>query len=140
MTSDIPTLKEELERKCVEALVRVAERLRSGGIERRAAHVTASTIWDVASGLVDNSVTDLAAQMTTENQAIDWRRYLVSGDATKFPLVLIVVPGTAYVLVKVDPSNGERTVLKRRKLEPGDLEQEVAALTDRLKLGGYIEL
>lgn len=140
MTSDIPTIKEELERKSIEVLVRVAEQLRGGRIERRAACVAASTVWDVVSGLVDSSITQLAEQLVKENPAHGWKRYFVGNDATKLPLVLVVVPGRAYVLQKINPVDGERTVLKKRELEPGDLEEEVATLVDRLKLGGYIEL
>lgn len=138
--TELPTTKEELERKALEILTQTAERLQAGAIDRRGAHVTAKTVWTLTAGLVDESVSSLAAQLADENPSPGWKRYFIGNEPTKNPLILAVVPGKACVLIKVDPRTGERATLKRRDAEPGVLEEYVAMLVESLKAGGYIEI
>ena len=140
MMTELPTTKEELERKMLELLALTAERLQSGALDRRGAYMTAKAAWTLTAGLVDQSISYLAQQLADENPAPGWKRYFVSQDPTKAPLVLIVLPGRAYALQKVNAATGERVTLKRRELEPGELEEQVAKLAESLKAGGYLEL
>ncbi len=140
MTTELPTTKEELERKSLELLTLTAERLQSGAMDRRGAYATAKAVWTLTAGLVDQSISQLAQQLADENPAPGWKRHFIGNEPTKSPLTLIVLPGRAYVLQKVDPATGERTTLKRREMDPGDLEVQVAAVVESLKAGGYHEL
>lgn len=137
---DIPTTKEELERKCIETLTLTANQLEQGVIDRRTAWVTAKTLWTLTAGLVSEEISEFCARLADENPAPGFRRYFVGNEPSKHPLILIVVPGSAFALVKVDPSDGKRTTLKQGKKDPGDLEQFVSKLADSLKASGYIEI
>lgn len=137
---DIPTTKEELERKCIEMLTLTASQLERGAIDKRTAWVTAKTLWGLTAGLVSEEISGFCARMADESPAPGFRRYFVGNEPTKSPLILIVSPGRAYALVKVDPVTGERTTLKHRQLDPGDLEKHVQKIADSLKAGGYREI
>lgn len=137
---DIPTTKEELERKCIEMLTLTASQLERGAIDKRTAWLTAKTLWALTAGLVSEEISGFCARMADENPAPGFRRYFIGNEPTKSPLILIVSPGRAYALVKVDPVTGERTTLKHRQLDPGDLEEHVQKIADSLKAGGYREI
>lgn len=137
---DIPTTKEELERKCIEMLTLTASQLERGAIDKRTAWLTAKTLWALTAGLVSEEISGFCARMADENPAPGFRRYFIGNEPTKSPLILIVNPGRAYALVKVDPATGERTTLKHRQLDPGDLEEHVQKIADSLKSGGYREI
>lgn len=137
---DIPTTKEELERKCIEMLTHTASQLEHGVIDRRTAWVTAKTLWTLTAGLVEHDISDFCARLADENPAPGFRRHFVSNDPAKRPLVLIVSPGRAYALVAVHPGTGARTTLKQQQLDPGDLEAQVNKLAAALKASGYIEI
>lgn len=136
----LPTTREELERKSLELLTHTAHQREVGAIERRGAFLTAHAVWTLTAGLVDQEVSDLAARLAEENQTSGWKRYFIGNEPTKSPLILAVVPGRAYALIKVDPTTGQRTTLKHRQHEPGDLERQVAAVCASLVAGGYHEL
>lgn len=135
--TELPTLKEELERKAYEMLVRLDSQIKAGSIDPRGAWVTAHTIWTLTAGLVDNDTSQAAAEMANENSCTFWRRVFLH--PTKAALLLYVFPGKAYALRKPDGSGGYSTV-KQARHDPGDLELEVNNLVDRLKTSGYTEI
>lgn len=136
--TELPTLKEELERKAYEMLVRLDTQIKAGTIDPRGAWVTASTIWTLTAGLVDNDTSQAAADMANENHSPGWRRSFAH--STKAPLSLRVLAGKGYALLKVDTNTGETTTVKAARLDPGDLEIEIDRIVAGLKAAGYIEL
>jgi hypothetical protein len=136
----IPTVKEELERKTLEILTFTAGQIANGAIEKRAAYVIGKAIWTLTAGLVDESVSSLAAALADENVARGFRRVFIGNEPTKSPLLMIVVPGEAYLLFKIDPTDGSRSVLKHKKMPPIELEEHVAKVVESLKAGGYNEI
>lgn len=137
---DIPTTKEELERKCVDLLTHTANQLERGVIDKRTAWVTAKTLWTLTAGLVDEQISEFCSKLADENPARGFRRYFVGSKPTLPPLILVTIPGEAFALIKIDPTDGERTTLKHGKKEPGDLEEHLAKMVDALKASGYIEI
>lgn len=137
MTTELPNIADELERKTTETLLHIAARREAGELDERAAHLQAKAVWYVVSGLVSHDLSGMAERLTQENKDAPQRRHFVSADHTKSPLILGFVPGTAYSLTKINPASGERTVLKRGRV---DSQSEIEAIAARLISGGYIEL
>lgn len=138
MIHDVPTLKEELERKTVEVLSELDRRIRSGSIDPRGAWVTAQTVWTLTAGLVSNEASQAAAELANQNPCQAWRRVFIH--TSKPTLLLKVVPGRAFVLSVVNAATGSTTALKSGRSEPGELEELVDRIATRLKGDGYIEI
>lgn len=133
MTDDLPTLKEELERKTVEVLSQLDHRIRSGSIDPRGAWVTAQTVWTLTAGLVSNEASQAAADIANQNPCPNWKRVFVHD--SKPTLLLRVAPSRGFALTHAITS----AVLKKGLLEPGDL-GSLDKVVEALKSVGYTEI
>lgn len=138
MNDEVPTIKEELDRKTVENLVDLVSRLERGLVDERSAWVEAKTIWNVTCGLVSSDISEHAAQVANSINKEAWSRTFVH--QSKMPVLMQILPNRAYVLTRITPETGERTRIAVKKFEPGEQPSTVTAAVNSLKAAGYIEI
>lgn len=78
--SDVPEIKEELERKVTTALAEILQRVSKGVLSSEAAREGLKALWDASSGLVDLETMELVADSIDEigkvaiSRRVAWRK------------------------------------------------------------------
>ena len=133
----IPTPREELGRKAVDELARLAQLVDAQRITRAEFGQIATSIWNVISGLVDLDISEIAARASTEYGLPERRRsWFKDGDVTSIfyfdtkPDYLIVRRGISHV-----------TELKRTvPCDPLDRPAVLKSLSAALVKAGWAEI
>jgi hypothetical protein len=139
MTHEIPTLKEELERKSVEALEFAVHRHEQHLLSDRELGVIGHAVWNITGGLVDDSVSDLAALVAKTRHATPIKRHFAGKGAIY--TVAYRTERDGFVVVKRDARTPkERQVVRNSDAQAGDREDQLKTLFAAFKTGGYVEL
>lgn len=139
ISEELPTIKEELERKTVEVLERLVFRHETHRISKDHLSNAAKTIWNITSGLVGDEIAALCsatADMATVPDRMK-RHFVGKG---KVLTVTWLPEGTGYAIVKRDAAIGESPVVRAIKSEVGLREAELEKLFSVLAKSGYTEL
>lgn len=139
MTDTLPTMKEELERKSVEFLEHVVYRAERNLLSERELGQIGHAIWNITSGLVDDSVSDLAGLVAKTRNTAPMKRHFV-GKGHVYT-VLWNPAKEGYAVLKRDASTPhERQVVRKSDAQAGDREDQLKTLFDAMRTGGYVEL
>lgn len=135
--SEIPSVQEELNRKSVDALIRIQEQLELGAINQTWAYASCKAIWSVCTGLINEDTLALAAQQADQIGAPPIRRTFVHAGVLQLSYH---VNKDGYVLFAVDVTTGERRPMKFSKAPVGEREAEMKKLVEHLFNVGYVEI
>lgn len=136
--SEVPSVKEELERKTVDLLENLVHRSESLRLDKRTLAFVAKQLWHVTSGLVDKGISDLcgavALECTKETLA---RRFVGKGTL----VVVVWLPDKpGYNVVKINPTTLERTVAHSSKEDVTTRGPQLEELFAALVKSGYQEI
>lgn len=137
--TELPTVREELERKTIDLLEHLETRKEAGRLPAEMHAQIASAIWTLTSGLISGDVGALVAEVAKQRSAVIKisRNFIGKG---AFLRLVWTSDQNGYALFSYDAITGLRTTLRISKSEIGFREKEIEALCAGLLARGYIEL
>jgi hypothetical protein len=134
---EIPSVKEELERKTVDLLEHHVGRVDSNRMSQDDLNMVAQALWNVTSGLVSQEVSDLCAAAANAAKPRKLTRSYVGKGGV---MTVAWFPDTAgYVIFARNATSLVKTS-KVVKTEIGPREVELTALFETLTKSGYTQL
>lgn len=137
-TTDIPSTRDELNRKAVDLLLLNEAQLNGGAIDKRTAYVTAKTVWTLTAGLVDEDISSVAAQQADAQGVQSIRRHFVGKG--KLLRLAFNTHTDGFFLLEIDTNTGERLVKLRSVAQVGEREALIAQTAQNLIGRGFIEI
>lgn len=134
---DLPSLRDELDRKALEFLIDTEQRVQGGLMSKGAAALRAQATWAITAGLVSESVSE-AAEMAVSTYGTYIERHVFVGNGEV--LLLTIDPNALRVkLLRVNPETSGAEKLQDRSFESGDdLAHFLARLRSGLKDKRYV--
>ncbi|OAD82938.1 hypothetical protein ATN89_17115 [Comamonas thiooxydans] len=139
MTTETPTLHQELHRKLVDYLMNRETRRIAGEISPSVIGIECGALWDVLAGLIDKETAHLLAQLEAGAKRPFEKRYFFK-PGKESALVLAHNPTeTGWVLFS---KGGDKPMaLAHNKTDAGELrQQQMAAISQQLITKGYKEI
>lgn len=134
---NIPTAKEELERKTIEFLEAQVHRSESGRLAKEDLALLGRSLWTVTSGLVDAGVLDLCALVGKGARARNvFRRYVGQG---KVITVAWAPDSAGFAVISINATTLEKTI-RKAPAEIGEREAQIETLIANLARAGYVEI
>lgn len=134
---DLPTTRQELERKTVDFLEQKVHDFEAGHLDLDELQLVAKAVWSVTSGLVDNAISAMAADAAGDVKPVPVKkRFLGKGELLTF----VWRPGTdGFAFSTTDAARlDKKNVVQKTK--PGELQARLNQLFGALRTKGYIEV
>lgn len=135
---EIPSVREELERKTVDVLTSLVYRCRENRLDKSTLGAIATALWNATSGLVGNEVSEICVKVASEGLARPMtRNFIAKGEVLT---VIWNADKAGYIIFSRNATTLERHVLSRKNTEIGHREAELSKLFNALVAKGYLEI
>jgi hypothetical protein len=136
-SQELPTLREELERKTVDELQTLVYRAENERLDKETLGMLGHTLWTVTSGLVSREVSELCSATANSTKPRKLSRQFIGKGSV---LTVTWMPdGQGYVVCVMDATTFEKK-LRPIKSEIGMREEELKKLFGTLCKSGYQQL
>lgn len=126
----LPTIREELNRKACEVLIRNQEQCGSGAVPLDYAGAVSKTVWNLCAGLIDDDILSIAAQHADQIGQRSFVRNFICGG--KLLQLQWNARCDGFKLVNIDLHSGERKLMKESKAQVGERELLMADLVSHI--------
>ena len=136
MTDPIPTVREELERKVIDEVVRLADKVTKHRLDPADYSLVAKALWNVASGLIDEQTLAMVAHEAQLVPARTNKRHFFKDGSVITHIWKHETPGFLQITRKPDGSHKSAGI----KGEPDERNQKLETLREHLLKTGWTEL